>query len=243
MSQRAGRGGKSRIVIDVEQARAEAQAARRGGGGGRRALSITALVVIGLLVVALVGAYAWWRSFKRGPAYSLALLVDASRRGDVQAVESLIDGDRVAQAFVPQVVEKLTGEGAPLPPQARASVPAALPQLMPRVRETVREEVARGVKAAAGEAGDTPFILLALGMGRAAEIKEEGDAATAAFEREGKQTEFQMQRSGDLWKVVAVKNEDLAAGIAQRLAASIPQAAPPPAPAQNQPRRRGRRGR
>ena len=216
--------------------RDEAREKRRGGRGLSK-LSLAALVVVGLLLVALVGAYAWWRSYKRGPAYSLALLVDAARRDDMQTVESLIDGDRVAQGFVPQVIEKLTGAGALLPPQARPAVAAAVPQLLPRVRETVREEVARGVKAAAGEAGDTPFIVLALGMSRAADIKEEGDAATAIFTREGRQTEFIMQRSGDRWKVVTVKDDELAAGIAQRLAASIPQGAPPP-PAQNQPRRR-----
>lgn len=238
MSQRAGRGGKSRIVIDVDKARAEAQARGQGRRRGLGKLSVAALVAAGLALVALVGAYMWWQNYKRKPAYSLALLVDAARRDDMQAVEPLIDGDRVAQAFVPQVVEKLTGQGTTLPPQARAAVGAAMPQLMPRVRETVREEIARGVKAAAGEAGDTSFILLALGMPRAAEIKEEGDAASATFAREGKQTELSMQRSGDLWKVVAVRDEDLASGLAQRLAASIPQTPAPTPPAQNQPRRR-----
>ena len=235
MSQQAGRGQKSRIVIDVEQARA---AARAGGRGGRRRrpLSIAALVVVGLLLVALVGAYAWWQSYKKGPAYSLALLVDAARRDDVQEVETLIDADRVAQGFVPQVIEKLTGAGAALPPEARARVTAALPALLPRVRETVREEIAAGMKAAAAGVGDTSFTVLALGIPRAAEIKEDGDAATALFAREGKQTELTMQRSGDRWKVVNVKDDDLASGISQRLAASIPQGPPPPPP--NQPRRR-----
>lgn len=236
MSQRAGRGGKSRIVIDVDKARAEAQS-RGQGRRGLSKLAVAGLVAAALALAALVGAYAWWQGYKSKPAYSLALLVDAARRDDMQGVESLIDGDRVAQAFVPQVVAKLTGQGTTLPPQARGAVEAALPQLLPRVRETVREEIARGVKAAAGAAGDTSFILLALGMPRAAEIKEEGDAATATFAREGKQTELSMQRSGDLWKVVAVKDDELAAGIAQRLAASIPQTVAPP-PAQNQPRRR-----
>lgn len=234
MSQQAGRGRKSRIVIDVEQARAAAHVRGRAGRA-RRPLSIAALVVGGLLLVALVGAYAWWQSYKRGPAYSLALLVDAARRDDLQAVESLIDADRVAQGFVPQVIEKLTGEGTPLPPEARARVTSALPQLLPRVRETVRDGVARAMKAASAEVGDTSFLVLALGIPRAAEIKEEGDAATAVFARAEKQTELTMQRSGERWKVVMVKDDDLASDIAQRLAASIPQG-PPPTP--NQQRRR-----
>lgn len=237
MSQQGGRGRKSRIVIDVEQARAAAHAAGRGRRA-RRPLSIAALVVAGLLLAALVAGYAWWQSYKRGPAYSLALLVDASRREDMQAVESLVDADAVAQGFVPQVIEKLTGEGAALPPDARARVTAALPQLLPRVRETVREEVAQGVRAAAEGAGDTSFLVLALGIPRAADITEEGDAANATFAREGRQTELALRRNGERWKVVNVKDDELASGIAQRLAASIPQAPPPQQQQPNQPRRR-----
>ena len=232
MSQPAGRGRRSRIVIDVEQARAAAQAR---GRRGRRALPVAALVAAGVVLAALAGAYLWWQSYKKGPAYSLALLVEAARRDDLPAVESLIDADAVAQGFIPQVIEKLTGAGAPLPPDARARVTAALPQLLPRVRETVREEVAQGVKAAAAGAGDASFIVLALGIPRAADIREAGDSATATFNREGKQTELALRRSGERWKVVNVRDDELAGGIAQRLAASIPQG-PPPQP--NQPRRR-----
>jgi len=232
MSQPAGRGRRSRIVIDVEQARAAAQAR---GRRGRRALPVAALVAAGVVLAALAGAYLWWQSYKKGPAYSLALLVDASRRDDLAEVETLVDADAVAQGFVPQVIEKLTGAGADLPPEARARVTAALPQLLPRVRETVREEVARGVKAAAAGAGDTSFLLLALGIPRAADIREGGDAATAVFEREGKRTELSLRRGGERWKVVGVKDDELASDIAQRLAASIPQGPPPQT---NQPRRR-----
>ncbi len=234
MSQK--RGGRSRIVVDVERMQAEAQSRRRGGRA-RRVLSITALAVGGLLLVLLVGAYAWWQSYKAGPAYSLALVIDAAQRDDLPAVESMMDGDAVAQAFVPQVIEKLSGPGTPVPPQARGQLTAALPQLLPRVRETVREEVAGLVKGVAGQSGgSTPFVLLALGVSRAAAVQETGDVATVKVDREGRQTELSMRRGGDLWKVVAVKDDGLASGIATRLAASLPPAAPPPA----QQRRSGR---
>lgn len=228
MSQR--HGGKSRIVVDVERMQAEARSKRKGGRA-RRVLSMTALVVGGLLLVLLVGAYAWWQSYKAGPAYSLALLVDAAQRDDMPAVESMMDGDAVAQAFVPQVIERLTGAGTAVPPQDRARLTAALPQLLPRVRETVREEVAGVVRGVAGQSGGrVPFLLLALGVSRAADVQETGDAATVRVERDGRQTELSMRRGGDLWKVVAVKDEELTAGIATRLAASLPAAAPPVPP-------------
>ena len=234
MSQR--QGGRSRIVVDVERVQAEVQSKRRGGRA-RRALSITALVVGAVLLVLVVGAYTWWQSYKAGPAYSLALLVDAAQRDDLPAVESMIDGDAVAQAFVPQVIERLSGPETPVPPQARAHLTAALPQMLPRVRETVREEVAGVVKDVAGQSGGrVPFVLLALGVSRAADVQETGDKAVAKVNRGGRQTELAMQRAGDIWKVVGVKDDELVAGIATRLAANLPSAAPPPA----QQRRSGR---
>ena len=237
MSRRqTGAGRRSRIVVGVERVQAEVPPRRRGGRA-RRVLSITARVVGAVLLALLVGAYTWWQSYKSGPAYSLALLVDAAQRDDLPAVESMIDGDAVAQAFVPQVIEKLTGAGTAVPPQARAQLTAALPQLLPRVRETVREEVAGVVKDVAGQSGGrAPFVLLALGVSRAADVQETGDVATVKVDRQGRQTELSMRRGGDLWKVVAVKDDELASGIATRLAASLPPAAPPPA----QQRRSGR---
>ncbi len=219
-----GRGRKSRIVIDVARAQAEAKA-RRGGPGSRRRriLSIAALTVLGLVLVVLVGGYAWWQSYKKGPAYSLALLVDAAQREDVPGVEALIDSDRVAQGFIPQVIEKLTVGGGPIPTLPRGAVTAALPQLLPRVRETMREEIARAVKGfAEGAGGEKPFVLLALGVPRVAEIKEEGDAANVTFKAGERPVELSMQRDGERWKVVAVKDDEMATGIAARLASSVP---------------------
>src|SRR5687768_5572690 len=98
-------GRKSRIVIDVDRVRAEAEQkrARRFGGAGRvgRMLGVTGLVVVGVLLVALVGTYAWWQSFKKSPPYSLALLLDAAQHDDVQAVETMIDSGEIANGFVP----------------------------------------------------------------------------------------------------------------------------------------------
>jgi len=239
----AGRGRKSRIVIDVAQAQAEARSRKRGPGRTKRILMLGALAVAGVLLLILVGGYAWWQSYRKSPAYSVALLLDAAQRDDIQAVESLIDSDRVAQGFVPQVIEKLTGGGAAGSAQIsalpRGVITAALPQLLPRVRETMREEIARGLKGFSESAGgQRPFILLALAVPRVAEIKEEGDAASVAFKAGERQVELMMQRDGERWKVVSVKDDELAAGIAARLASSLPATAPTPV---NQPRRRSGR--
>jgi len=238
MSQSRG-GGRSRIVIDVSQAQAEAQSRRGRGDRRRKLLSTGALVLLGALLLAAVGGYLWWRSYRQGPAYSLALLLDAARGEDLQAAEQYIDSEQVAQGFVPQVIEKLTGaQSAAVPPQLRGQVSAALPQLIPRVRESMREEITGALKKFAdGTAGSTPIPLLALGISRAAEIEREGDNARVLLRREERTTDLTMRRDGERWRITSVKDDELASGIAARLAASIPQAA---APQQGGPRRQNR---
>jgi hypothetical protein len=235
-------GRKSRIVIDVDRVRAEARekSARRFGRAGRF-MSVTGLVVLGVVLVLLVGSYAWWQSFKKSPPYSLAVLVDAAQHDDVQTVETLIDADQIAQGFIPQVIDNLAGAGSTLPPQARASLTNALPQLLPRVRETMREEIAREVKGfSKSEGSNLPFFVKALGVRQAATVSERGDAATVGVKAGERPVELTMRRDGERWKVVTVKDPQLASEIAARLASSLPAANQPPQP-QNQPRRRGNR--
>lgn len=238
-----GRGGRSRIVIDVDRARQESRARRRfGAGRGLRALSVGALVALGVLVALLVGVFLWWGSYKKSPEYSLALLVDAAQRDDFRTVEQLIDGDAVAQALAPQVAEKLSGTAPAGGDMAatRARIAAAMPQLLPRVREGVRDEVARGVKAAAENVGGRlPFFALALGMKRYADVVEEGDAAAVTLNAvEGRPLVLSMRRDGERWKVASITDEALAASMAARIAPAI--SAPPAAPAPT-PRPAGRR--
>ncbi|MBV8856986.1 MAG: hypothetical protein JOZ02_08660 [Acidobacteria bacterium] len=235
-------GRKSRIVIDVDRVRAEAQAKRERSVVGRagRVLGVTGLIVAAVLLVLLVGSYMWYQGFKKSPPYSLALLVDAAQHDDVRAVETMIDADQIAQGFVPQVVENLAGTGSQLPPQARASLTATLPALLPRVRETMRDEIAGAMKGLSQNGGSNlPFFVKALGVRQAATVVERGDAATVNVKAGDRPVELSMRRDGERWKLVAVKDPQLASEIATRLAASLPAAPPPPQP-QNQPRRRGR---
>lgn len=232
MAQPSSGGKKSRIVVDVAQIEAEARARRGGGGGvrGRRALPVATLLVIAAIVLVVLGGFMWWRSFKQGPSYSLALLVDAARRDDTQAVETLIDADRVAQGFVPQVIANLTGaDSSVVPAQMRGRIAEVLPRLIPRVRESITSEVSEGLKgAASGVTGELPFPLMALGISRAAEVEERGDTADVLLRRDERTVALTMQRDGERWKVVSLKDERLAASLAARLAASLSGSSAPP---------------
>ena len=234
-------GRRSRIVIDVDRVRAEAREKRsRRFGRAGRVLGVTGAVVIGALLVLLVGSYMWYQGFKKSPPYSLALLLDAAQHDDVAAVETMIDADQIAQGFVPQVIDNLAGTGSQLPPQARASLTAMLPALLPRVRETMRDEIARAMKGLSqNESSSLPFFVKALGVRQAADVDEREDVATVKLNEGGRPVELSMRRDGERWKLVTVKDPQLASDIATRLAASLP-AAPTPTP-QNQPRRRGTR--
>ena len=234
-----GSGRRSRIVVDVARAQAEAQKKSWRASRVGRYLSLTALIVVGVVLVVLVAAYGWWRSFEKSPAYSLALLIDAAQRDDKQTVESLIDADQISQGFIPQVVDKLAGAGSPLTPQARAQLNTAMPQLIPRVRETMRDEIANGFKELrGGDTSSTPFIVKALGVRGLTDVREQGDTAAVAVKQEGRALDLTMKREGERWRVVNVKDDRLATDIATRLASSIPNA--PQQPAQPQPRRKGR---
>ena len=232
-------GRRSRIVIDVARVEAEArERKRRRFGRFGRFMSVTGLVVAAAVLVLLVGGYAWWRGYERGPAYSLALLADAAQRGDTVAVESLIDADKIAQGFVPQVIEKLAGANSPVPPQARPQLTSALPQLLPRVRDSVRDEIAQEMKALSK--GHTSFFLTALAVKSAADVKEQGDKAVVTARVGERTVELTMARDEERWKVVTVKDDRLAGDIATRLASNIP-ASPQPAQTQGQTRRRAER--
>ena len=234
-------GRKSRIVIDVDRVRAEAQAKRGRSFAGRagRVLGVTGLIVVAVLLVALVGSYMWYQGFKKSPPYSLALLLDAAQHDDVQAVETMIDADQITQGFVPQVIDNLAGAGSQLPPQARASLTATLPALLPRVRETMRDEIARALKGIGqDQSSSLPFFVKALGVRQMTNVVERGDAATVTVNAGDRPVELSMRRDGERWKLVTVKDPQLASDIATRLAQSLP-AAPPQQP-QNPPRRRGR---
>ena len=234
-------GRKSRIVVDVDRVRAEAQAKRGRTIVGRagRVLGVTGLVVVAVLLVLLVGSYTWYQGFKKSPPYSLAQLLDAAQHDDVAAVETMIDADQIAQGFIPQVIDNLAGTGSQLPPQARASLTATLPALLPRVRETMRDEIARAMKGIGqDESPNLPFFVKALGVRQMTTVVERGDAATVTVRAGERPVELSMRRDGERWKLVMVKDPQLASDIATRLAASLP-AAPPPQQ-QNQPRRRGR---
>ncbi|MGB7925421.1 MAG: hypothetical protein WCF57_19440 [Pyrinomonadaceae bacterium] len=180
-----------------------------------------ALLVLGIALILI--AFLWWQSYKTGPAYSLALLVDAVQRDDRGVFDELVDTDSVVKNFVPQVTEKAIGRYASgITAPLRQQVEALVPTLLPSVKQRVRDEVTKQIKALAARAEGKPFILIALGMPYQVDIKEEGDTAHVSANLNNRPTELTMQRNGDLWKIVAVKDDALATQIVDNIAKDLP---------------------
>ena len=221
------RPNRSRIVVDFEKAKQFAQhpMAHMPGRGSRgaRILLIVAIVLGVLLAGLIVGGYFYWQSYKTSPAYSLALLVDASQRNDQQAFDQIVDINKVVENFVPQVTEKALGQyAAALTAPIRKQVEQQVPKLLPGVKQKVREEVSKQVKEMSERAGNMPFPLVALGIPYAVGIKEEGDAAKVDVSLKDRPVQLTMQRSGEQWKIVAVKDDTLAARIVDEIARNLP---------------------
>lgn len=182
---------------------------------------VGALLLVG--IAASLIAFLWWQSYKTGPAYSLALLVDAVQRDDKAMFDELVDTDSVVKNFVPQVTEKAIGRYASgITAPLRKQIETLVPTLLPSVKQRVRDEVTKQIKTLAARAEGKPFILIALGMPYEVEIKEEGDTAHVAANLNNRPTELTMQRKGDLWKIVAVKDDTLATQIVDNIAKDLP---------------------
>jgi flagellar basal body-associated protein FliL len=227
---------RSRIVVNLDepQDKGGSRAARRAGGNsggkGRRILLIFLVLLTVVLLGIAAGLYFWWQSYKARPNYSLALVVDAAQRNDMAAFDELVDMDRIVDNFVPQVLEKAGAQSSfGLPGGTmRKQLQAQLVKIAPQVKQRVREEIASQVKEISARAGGKPFFLVALALPFAVDTKEEGDAAQVKATFKDRPIELTMQRSGERWKIVGVKDDVLVTRILENVARDLPASAATP---------------
>lgn len=213
---------RSRIVVSFERAKEMAHVPKKGSRGAR-VLLIVLLVIAGLLVGLAIGFFFWWRSYKTVPAYSLALLVDAAQRNDAGGVDEMIDTNKVVESFAPQVTEQAAGRlGTALTPALRKQVEALVPRLLPRVQQKIHDEVIKEVREIAARAEGKPFVLIALSIPYILDISEDGDTAKAVATQNERTIELTMQRNGERWKVVGVKDEAMAKRVVDDIARDLP---------------------
>lgn len=245
---RAKKGKRSRIVVNVEPQPPEDRSAavgrwrgksrtRQTSGRRRRALLVATIPFAVILLLIFGVGYWWWQSFKSSPAYTLALVVDAAERDDREAFERLVDVEGVSRSVVPQVIERVRGgdNALNIAPQVRRQIAQNAQVWLPGVREQVRDVLMTETKAIGerGGARDYPFFVRAFALSRLGESKtQEGSAgreptASVTYQVNERPVEFGL-RGGDggegqpEWKIVSLKSDDLATRVAEQVAKTFP---------------------
>jgi hypothetical protein len=226
---------RKRIVIDFDAARAGANQPRdvmhekpRAAAGDPRSGLARVLIIIGVVLLVLIGgaiggAYFWWRHYQSSPAYSLALLADASQRNDTVAVDALLDTEKVTDDFVSQVRQRVSGpSSSSLTSALPAPLDAAVPLITPKLRQIIHDEFVKELQRLTEPAAGKPFILVALSVTYFADIKQEDKIARAAVNIKDEHLQLTMQQDGDRWKIVAVQDDKLAKLIADAIIRNLP---------------------
>lgn len=207
---------RNRIVINMDSPRPKKARGRLG-----KVLLISAVVL--LLIVGGLGAggYFWWRNFQNGPAYSLAVMVDAVQRDDTATVDKMLDTDKISADFVSQVREKTAGSSLASSLWS-SQADAATAAVSAKLKETVHEQLINELRELTEVAKGKPLFVVALGVPYFADIKQENNTASATVNIKNEVIKLNMQAEDNRWRIVAVQDEKLARMVADAVVKSVP---------------------
>lgn len=207
---------RNRIVINMDS-----PAPPRKRGRLARVLLIVAVVLILIAGGLGVGGYFWWRNFQGGPAYSLAVLVDAVQRNDAATVDRMLDTDKISADFVAQVREKTAGSSlaASLWPSQADAVNAAVSA---KLKETIHDQLTNELRELTDVAKGKPLFIVALAVPYFADIKQENQTASATVNIKNEVIKINLQNADNRWRIVAVQDEKLAKLVADAVVKSLP---------------------
>ena len=188
----------------------------------KRTWKIAGIVALSLVVFAGLSVYLYYRSFRDTPQYSLALLVDAAKRDDKEEIAKLVDTDAVVDDFVAQIVQHavdLYGRG--LPQGVIDKIAAIAEPIMPSIKDRARAQLPGAIRVRSQRLANIPFFAMVLAADRYLDIKVDGELATVKSKDPNRPLEMRMKRNGDRWKVVGVKDDQLATDIARSVGQQI----------------------
>lgn len=187
-----------------------------------RVFRFLGILMLSILVIGSISGFVYWQYLKTTPQYSLALLIDAARRNDRKTVDELVDADAIVDDFMPQITDKaieLYGRGVPPATIARAAQVAA--PVLPSIKIRARAEIPDLIRAKTQNFNKFPFWAIAVGASRYVNIKTDGDKAFITSKMPDSPLNLSLRRSGDKWRVVGVKDEELAQSIAEKIGQQI----------------------
>ena len=209
---------RNRIVINLDSNAGGSARPRRGGIG--RVLLIVGFVLLLMVGGVVAAGYFWWRHYQNSPAYTLAVLADASQRKDTATVDAILDTDKITDDFVVQVRQRTAG--SVLNSLWSSQIDSALPSVTPKLKETVHDEIVKELQRLTQPAAGKPLFLVALVIGRFADIKQENNTAQAQVNISDEQLRLTMQSAGDRWRVTAVQDDKLAKQISDDVMRDLP---------------------
>ncbi len=187
----------------------------------KRPFLLAIIVVTSLFVVLGVGFLLYYQSLKDTPQYSLALIVDAAKRDDKATVNELIDINAVVDDFMPQIFKKaveLYGRG--MPDAVVQKIGQIAEPIMPAIKDRARDQLALVIRDRTEQFGDVPFFTMVLGADRYLDVEILGDTATVKS-KTSRPFVLIMRKSGERWKVVGIRDEQLATDIARSVGQQI----------------------
>lgn len=207
---------RNRIVINLDSPRPKKSRGRLG-----RVLLIVAVVLLLIVGASGTGGYFWWRNFQKGPAYSLALLVDAVQRNDAVTVDRMIDTDKISADFVSQVREKTAGSSLAASLWS-TQADAATTTISAKMKESLHEQLINQLRELTAVAKGKPLFIVALGVPYFADIKQENNSASATVNIKGEVIKLTMQPEENRWRIVAVQDDKLATMVADAVVKNLP---------------------
>ncbi len=204
---------RNRIVIDLNQpppprANISRRRSRESRGAGR-VLAIIGIILAIVLVGLAAGGYFWWQHFKSQPSYTLALLVDAAQRNDNQAIDQILDYDKISETFVSEVRARVTGSSSVLNGLTSNQLDQTVAGITPKLKETLREVLPGEIRRVSEPAKDKPFIFVALAASYFANIQRQGATATVDLKFKDEQIQLTMQQANDTWRIISIKDDRL----------------------------------
>jgi len=221
--------GRDRIVIDLDAAQhATGNAARKPRSAERqrglwRPLLVIAIVFLVVIMGAAGGAYFWWRHYQSGPAYTLAVLADASQRNDAATIDSIFDTEKITDDFVSQVRQRSASSYS-------SAITSALPvqivpsptSITPNLKQTVHDEMVKELQRLTAPASGKPFVLVALAVPHFVDIIEEDNTAHALVNIKDEQLRLTMESGAGRWRITSIQDDKLAKRIADGIVRDMP---------------------
>lgn len=216
---------RRRLVIDFNQA---SGTTTRPSPLSRSRRWPTLLLILGTVVVLIAGlaaggVYFWWQSYKTTPAYSLALLLNASQQKDTLVIEQMIDTNQIIDNLAPKISEKAVARyGATLNSAKRKRVEAMVPGLLPKVKESAGAVLVEWVDKLFEESEPKPFVVLALGLPYLVNITADEDTAKVTAPVTDREVEFVMRRDGERWKIVGINDDAVVDRLVDNIISQFP---------------------